>query len=274
MTTSVAVLRALEVGFLNTMLVAVLGILLATILGSAVGILRLSKNWLVARVAVTYVELARNLPLLLQLFFWYGLITVSLPGPREALTPFPGVILSNRGLMLPVPEGSAVWSWVAVALVAAMLTSVGFQVWVHRRQDRTGRPSPTGLVTTLLILGLPTLTWFLGGAPTAMDAPKLSGFSFQGGITMGDVPLFVEHCEAAAAEVDVTRRWLDQQGRRELSFSFDVLAERYGVPEVACATSIVGSLLRIPAWPPRSSAGPSRPIAIASRCGRRDARCS
>src|SRR6516225_9396902 len=83
----------------------------------------------------------------------------------------------------------------------------------------------------------------------------------------GDVPLFVEHCEAAAAEVDVTRRWLDEQGRRKLSFSYDALAERYGVPEVACAPSIVGSLLRLPAWPPRSSAGPSRPIAIASRCG-------
>src|SRR5258708_28949753 len=92
--------------------------------------------------------------------------------------------------------------------------------------------------------------------------------------SQGDVPLFVEHCEAAVAEVDVTRRWLDEQGRRELSFSFDVLAERHGVPEVACAPSIVGSLLRLPPWPPRSSAGPSRPIAIASRCGRRDARCS
>src|SRR5258708_29857072 len=90
----------------------------------------------------------------------------------------------------------------------------------------------------------------------------------------GDVPLFVEHCEAAVAEVDVTRRWLDEQGRHELSFSFDVLAERHGVPEVACAPSIVGSLLRLPACPPRSSPAPSRPIAIASRCGRRAPRCS
>ena len=94
------------------------------------------------------------------------------------------------------------------------------------------------------------------------------------GVDNGDVPFFVEHCEAAVAEVDVTRRLLDQQGRRELIFSFDVLAERHGVPEVACVPSIVGSLLRLPAWLPRSSAGPSRPIAIASRCGRRDARCS
>src|SRR5258705_12282187 len=91
---------------------------------------------------------------------------------------------------------------------------------------------------------------------------------------VGDVPLFVEHCEAAVAEVDVTRRWLNEQGRHELSFSFDVLAERHGVPEVACAPSIVGSLLRLPPLPPRSSAGPSRPIAIASRCGCPDARCS
>ena len=77
-----------------------------------------------------------------------------------------------------------------------------------------------------------------------IEIPEMiSSFAHQ----IGDVPLFVEHCEAAAAEVDVTRRWLDQQGRRELSFSFDVLAERYGVPEVACAPSIVGSLLRLPA---------------------------
>src|SRR5215204_6996181 len=89
----------------------------------------------------------------------------------------------------------------------------------------------------------------------------------------GNVPLFVEHCEAVAAEVDVTRRWFGEQGRRALRYSFDVLAERHGALVVACAPSIVGSLLLLPASPPRSSAAPSRPIAIASRCGRRAARC-
>lgn len=176
--------RALQVGLLNTMLVAVVGIVLATILGTAVGILRLSNNWPIARLAAVYVEVARNLPLLLQLFFWYSVVTISLPGPREALSPVPGVFLSNRGLMLPVPQGGPVWSAMAIALLAGVALSLGARLWARRRQDRTGRPFPIGSATAILILGLPILTWFLGGAPTAMDVPELAGFSFEGGITM------------------------------------------------------------------------------------------
>lgn len=177
-------LRALQVGFLNTMLVAVLGIVLATILGTAVGILRLSSNWPIARLSAIYVEVARNLPLLLQLFFWYSVVTVSLPGPRQALSPVPGVFLSNRGLMLPVPHGGPVWVAIAISLLVGVVLSLGLRLWARRRQDRTGRAFPIGSATSILILGLPILTWFLGGAPTAMDMPELAGFSFEGGITM------------------------------------------------------------------------------------------
>jgi general L-amino acid transport system permease protein len=92
---------ALWVGLLNTLLVSAIGIVLSTILGAAIGIARLASNWLLARLATVYVEGVRNVPLLLQLFLWYALITQALPGPRQALHPFPGVFLSNRGLVVP-----------------------------------------------------------------------------------------------------------------------------------------------------------------------------
>ena len=177
-------LRAYTVGLLNTLLVAVLGIVLATILGTSVGILRLSGNSLVSRIAASYVEVARNLPLLLQLFFWYDVITVSLPGPREALSPLPGVFISNRGLILPVPVDGRMWTAIAVAFLIGIALSAGVGIWARRRQDATGRQFPTGWVSTAIVLGLPILAWLAGGAPTAMEIPQLIGFGFQGGITM------------------------------------------------------------------------------------------
>jgi general L-amino acid transport system permease protein len=177
-------LRAYEVGILNTLLVAALGIVLATLLGTAIGILRLSSNWLISRLAAIYVEVTRNIPLLLQLFCWYGLITISLPGPREAVSPVPGVFISNHGFMLPVPEGGPVWAATAVAIAASIALSVGVSIWAGRRQDATGRQFPVGWAATALILGAPVLTWFAGGAPTAMQMPELVGFDFQGGISI------------------------------------------------------------------------------------------
>jgi general L-amino acid transport system permease protein len=177
-------LRAYEVGLLNTLLVAVLGIILATVIGTTVGILRLSSNWLVSRLAATYVEVTRNIPLLLQLFFWYDVITVTLPGPRQALSPLPGVFLSNRGFMLPVPLDGPVWGAIAVAFLAGVALSIGIRIWARRRQDATGQQFPIGWAATVVILALPILTWLLNGAPTAMEVPELRGFGFQGGITM------------------------------------------------------------------------------------------
>lgn len=182
-------LQAYEVGILNTLLVAVVGIVLSTILGTTIGILRLSGNWLAARATSLYVEVTRNTPLLLQLFFWYDVITITLPGPRDALSPFQGVFLSNRGLMLPLPAGSPVWAAVAVAFVLGIALSAGVGFWGRRHQDATGSHFPVGGITTTLILGLPFLTWLISGAPTALEVPKLVGFNFQGGISMS--PEFV-----------------------------------------------------------------------------------
>ena len=103
-------LRALGVGLANTFRVAVLGVVLATLLGTLLGLARLSPNWLLAKLAAAYVEIMRNVPLLVQLFFWYALISENLPGPREALQPLPGVFLSNRGIVFPTPWSTPVLS--------------------------------------------------------------------------------------------------------------------------------------------------------------------
>ena len=173
--------RAFFVGIFNTLYVAVLGIVLATIIGTLVGVARLSKNWLVAHLAATYVELLRNLPLLLQLFFWYGVITGILPTVRNALNILPGVYLSKSGMNYPVPTDHWIHPWMALAFVAGVIGCVFYYRWAKRRQARTGQ-EPSLLMPALgLLLGLPALTWLVGGAPAVIDVPAFSTFNFQGG---------------------------------------------------------------------------------------------
>jgi general L-amino acid transport system permease protein len=177
-------LRALTVGVLNTLLVAFIGIVLATILGALIGIGRLSPNWLVARVCSVYVEGLRNLPLAVQLFFWYALIIENLPGPRQAVTPLPGVYLSNRGVKFPIPAPDPVHAWMLGAALLGLALSVVVVRWARRRQAATGEQFPAYWVSAGLILGLPVLAFLAGGAPTALDRPVLKGFNFTGGGTL------------------------------------------------------------------------------------------
>ncbi|HYN39404.1 MAG TPA: ABC transporter permease subunit, partial [Rhodospirillales bacterium] len=174
----------LIVGLLNTLKVSVIGIILATIIGTLFGIARLSRNWLVARFATVYVEGLRNIPVLLQLFFWYSLITEALPGPREALNPLPGVFVSARGLKLPEPVWQTTHLWMGAAFLAGIAAAWAIGRWARQRRERTGQLFPTGKVGAGLILGLPTLVWLLAGAPTAMNIPELRGFNFAGGLTV------------------------------------------------------------------------------------------
>lgn len=176
--------RAFVVGILNTMKVALIGIVLSTIIGTVIGIARLSRNWLVAKLATVYVETVRNVPVLLQLFFWYGVITESLPHPRQAANPLPGVFLSNRGFRFPLPAENPVWGWMGAAFLVAIGLVFVLRWWGARRQARTGRQFPILLSAIGLIIGLPLLTWLLGGAPTALDMPKLQGFNFRGGTSL------------------------------------------------------------------------------------------
>ncbi len=175
---------ALLVGLLNTLLVSVLGVILATLLGTIAGIARLSRNWLVARLATLYVETLRNVPVLLQLFFWYTLITEALPGSRQALNPLPGVFLSNRGMRVPVPVADQAHLYAAIGLALGIAGAWLFSRWARGYQDRTGQILPRGWIGAGLVIGLPMLGYVLGGAPTAMDVPSLQGFNFTGGISV------------------------------------------------------------------------------------------
>jgi general L-amino acid transport system permease protein len=176
--------RALVVGVLNTFKVAIIGIAITTALGAAIGIARLSTNWLVAKLAAIYIEVMQDIPVLLQLFFWYAIFYETMPSPRQALNPMPGVFLCNRGIALPVPQAHPVFAYmVAVLVVACGLTYV-LHRWARKRQDETGKLFPMFRVGTGLVLGFPVITWLLFGAPMAMDVPKLAGFNFRGGVTV------------------------------------------------------------------------------------------
>jgi general L-amino acid transport system permease protein len=176
--------QALLVGFLNTIKVAVLGIVLATVLGTIIGIARLSSNFLVAKLASIYVEVIRNIPVLLQLFFWYAVIGESLPNPRQALNPVPGVFLSNRGMKFPALADDPIWIWVGLSILVALVAVWFLARWARKRQEATGQQFPTVLASIGVLIALPVLTWLAGGAPTALDLPELQGFNFRGGTSI------------------------------------------------------------------------------------------
>ena len=173
--------RAILVGLLNTIRIAVIGIVLSTVLGTLVGIARLSTNWLIAKLASTYVEIIRNVPILLQLVFWYSLITETMPGPRQAYQPLPDVFISNRGILFPLPVDSPVFDVMGIALLVGIFATLFLWTWAKKRQAATGQPFPTGMVGLGLIFGLPLLAYVLGGAPTELDRPVMRGFNFVGG---------------------------------------------------------------------------------------------
>jgi len=174
--------RAFWVGLLNTLLVAALGIVFATILGFLIGLGRLSHNWLLSRLAAFYVETIRNLPLLLQLLFWYNAVLKALPELRDSQVLVGGVYLSNRGLYLPKPIlGQNVW-FVLIAFIFGLAASVAFALLARRNRDRTGQRWPVAVVTTALIVGLPALLLVATGFPIAFEVPKMGRFNISGGI--------------------------------------------------------------------------------------------
>ena len=173
--------RAFLVGLTNTLYVAALGIVLATILGTVMGLARLSSNWLVAKLAQIYVETFRNIPLALQLFFWWGLLRGSAPAPRQAWQPIPDVFVSNRGICFPVPHEDPAHFWMLAALVVAIAAFWAISRWARRRQARTGQQFSSGWVGLALIVGLPLAVFLAAGMPLRLDVPALHGFNFTGG---------------------------------------------------------------------------------------------
>jgi len=174
--------RAFWVGLLNTLLVAGLGIVFATILGFIIGIARLSTNWLVAKAAAGYVETIRNIPLLLQLLFWYNAVLKALPGIRDSYVVPGGIYLNNRGLFMPQPLFASGFGWVMIALVVGIIGAAFFYVWARRRQDQTGQQAPVFLVGLALVIGLPLVVFALARFPLAFEYPKAGRFNIEGGV--------------------------------------------------------------------------------------------
>ncbi|EGQ9521375.1 MULTISPECIES: amino acid ABC transporter permease [Vibrio] len=176
--------RTFIVGLLNTALVSVLGIILATAIGFTMGVARLSTNWLVSRLAAVYIETFRNIPLLLQIFFWYFAVLQALPSARQSLSLGEAIFLNVRGLYFPAPvfnEGSGV---VIAAFVIGLVATISISIWARNKQRLTGQQTPMGRIGLGLLVGLPLLVYFVSGMPISLEYPELKGFNFKGGISI------------------------------------------------------------------------------------------
>ena len=182
-TSSDSFFRAYAVAILNTLRVSVLSIAFATLLGVLIGIARLSSNMIIARLASAYVELFRNTPQLVQIIFWYTLMTM-LPHPKQAMSLFDWAFLSNRGLYIPWPSENPVYGWMLLAFVVACAAAWGIVKWADARRRKTARITPVLKWNVALIIATPVVVWIAGGAPTELSIPALRGFNFQGGASL------------------------------------------------------------------------------------------
>ncbi|ELC9718113.1 amino acid ABC transporter permease [Vibrio vulnificus] len=176
--------RTFVIGLLNTALVSFLGIILATLLGFVIGIARLSSNWLVSRFAAIYIEIFRNIPLLLQIFFWYFAVLQALPSPRQSISLGEAIFLNVRGLFFPKPVFEAGSAFIFAALFAGIIATIFIGVWARNKQKLTGQQTPMGRIALALIVGLPALVYFVSGMPVSAEYPTLKGFNYQGGISI------------------------------------------------------------------------------------------
>ena len=177
-------LRAAVVGILNTLLVAICGIILASILGFILGVLRLSPNWLVNKLAYCYIEFMRNVPVLVHILLVHGILVHSLPKPKQAIDVADSFFLTNRGFFVPKPVAEPLF-WV---VIAAFVFGLIYAFWYRRnariKQAATGQQSPVFWVMLGAIIGLPVLAFFLTGMPLNWDIPELKGFNFKGGMAL------------------------------------------------------------------------------------------
>nr|WP_314382635.1 ABC transporter permease subunit [uncultured Cardiobacterium sp.] len=182
--------RVFVVGLLNTLLVSALAIIAATILGTVVGVLRVSRNWLMRQLAAVYVELFRNVPLLLQLFFWYFAVLAVLPAPRASTLRWgceeAGCLaaLSNRGLVLAAPLWQVALQWAVAAFVSGVIAAFLLRAWNRRRQRRSGQVLRLWWAYGLLVVVLPLAVFFALVEPAQVSRPLLQGFNFRGGVTL------------------------------------------------------------------------------------------
>lgn len=177
--------RAAIVGIINTLLVAVVGIVIATIVGFILGVLRLSSNWLINRVVYVYIEYVRNVPVLLHILLVHGIIINTLPVPRNAMMAFDGTLfLTNRGFYTPKPIFEpAMWA-VLIAFIIGIAFTIWFKGYAKKVQDATGKIYPVLLISLGAIIGLPIIVFFLTGVPLHLEYAELQGFNFKGGLVL------------------------------------------------------------------------------------------
>ncbi|MEZ5838204.1 MAG: ABC transporter permease subunit [Geminicoccaceae bacterium] len=189
--------RAALVGILNTLLVAVMGCVTATVIGVFAGVLRLSRNWLVAKLMTVYIETFRNVPVLIWILIISAAVNEFLPSPRDFRLNAEGVanaapylngalVMTNRGFYTAAPvfhDGSGV---VVIGLLAAIVLAILFGTWARKRQEATGEILPSGWIRLGIIVGIPLVLYFIMGMPIGVEYPELKGFNFQGGIYARD----------------------------------------------------------------------------------------
>jgi general L-amino acid transport system permease protein len=175
--------RALVVGFLNTILVSAMGIIAATLIGFVAGVLRLSDNWLVGKVVTIYVEFTRNVPVLLQIIFWWATLT-ALPKVRDSLSLGDAAFLNNRGIRMPAPIMETGMGWVIAAVFVGIVGAILLSRWARKRQEQTGQTFPSGWASLGLIIGLPLIFFFALGQPLDWDIPERTRFNFRGGFNV------------------------------------------------------------------------------------------
>lgn len=176
--------RVFWVGLINTLIVAFIGIVLATIWGFILGVARLSNNWVIRSLSTVYIEVLRNIPLLLQIFFWYFAVLRNLPQPRNSVEFGAGIVMNTRGLFAPRPipeDGLAITGY---ALILGLVLTFFIRRWAVKRQEATGEQFPVFYTSVALILGLPLLVYLVTGTPLHWETPELKGFNFVGGMVL------------------------------------------------------------------------------------------
>jgi general L-amino acid transport system permease protein len=176
-------LQVFYVGIINTLVVSVIGIVFASILGLIIGIARLSNNWLISKMANAYIELFRNIPILLQILFWYNLALIVLPSPKNSMTLFDSVFLNLRGVYFPKPIAEDGFMWVFVALIFGIIAMIATKRHFNKIQDSTGVRTNTIGYSLLFIVGFPVIVYLVSGLPMHFEYPSLQGFNFSGGLS-------------------------------------------------------------------------------------------
>jgi general L-amino acid transport system permease protein len=173
--------RVFLVGLLNTLIIGFIGIIFSTLLGLAIGVLRLSKNWLIRKLAAAYIDIFRNIPILLQILFWYNVVLKALPSPRDSIDFFGTIFINNRGFIIPRPEMNGTTISVICSFFIAAVVIYFINKWANKRQEETGQDFPVILVGIGIFIAFPIIAYFVGGANFNFDYPKLGGFNFRGG---------------------------------------------------------------------------------------------